>query len=95
MYEILKLDLFKQNFAMRLRTVWGAHTQKIRTQIEVLDRKISRFRPDTVGGQDWKKKNMAKSERMALLNMDTFKSFYCCIDSPRCRTNPNHFVTKL
>ena len=50
MHEILKLDLFKRNFARRLFTVWGAHTQKIRTRIEILDRKISRFRPGTVGG---------------------------------------------
>ena len=30
--------------------VWGARTQKIINQTEVIDRKISRFLPGTVGG---------------------------------------------
>ena len=50
MHEILKLNFFKQKFARHLRTIWGARKQKIRTQIEVLDRKVSRFRLGTVRG---------------------------------------------
>ena len=50
MHEILKLEFFRRKFSRRFRTVWGACTQKNRTQIEVLDQKILRFRPSIVGG---------------------------------------------
>ena len=49
--------------------------------------------PDTTA--EGKKKNMAKSEGRALLTVETLNTFYCCIYSPLCRMNPNHFVTKL
>ena len=42
-----------------------------------------------------KKTNMDKYEGMGLLTVDTLKTFYCCIESPWCRMNPTHFVTKI
>ena len=41
------------------------------------------------------KTNMDKSEGRAIFTVETLKSFYCCIESPWCRMNPSHFVTKL
>ena len=37
---------------------------------------------------------MAKSEGMDLLNIETLKTSYCCIESPLFRMNPTHSVTK-
>ena len=42
-----------------------------------------------------KKTNMAKSEGRALLTVETLKTSYCCIETPCCRMNPTHSVTKL
>ena len=42
-----------------------------------------------------KKRNMDKSKGGYLLTVDNLKTFYCCIESPLCRINQNHFVTKL
>ena len=50
MHEILKLEFFNKTLpGASARSDERAH-KKIRTQIKVLDRKISRFRPGTVGG---------------------------------------------
>ena len=42
-----------------------------------------------------RRKNMAKSERRALLTVETLKTFYCCIEKPLCGTNATHYVPKL
>ena len=38
-----------------------------------------------------RRKYWRKSEGRALLNIETLKNFYCCIESPGCRMNPTHF----
>ena len=49
MHEILKLDFFNETSpSASARSEVRAHT-KIRTQIEVIDQKTSRFRPGKVG----------------------------------------------
>ena len=39
--------------------------------------------------------NMNKYERRSLLTVGDLKTLYCCIDSPRFRMNPTHFIDKL
>ena len=42
-----------------------------------------------------RRKIMAKSEGRSLLNIDTLKALYCCIEMPLCGTNATHYVPKL